>query len=64
MLCYSVFKRPTADVLLEPLLLKLEIMTTKVCVAEIENIGSLDVFVGIVAKLVYLNEVSLVQSIS
>ena len=50
MLCYSVFERPTANVLLEPLLLKLEVVTTKVCVAEAENIGSLDVFVGIVAK--------------
>ena len=46
------------------LLLKLYIATTKVCVAKVENIGSLDVFVGNVAKLVYLNEVSLVQSIS
>jgi phage-related holin len=48
----------------EPLLLKLEVVTTKVCAAEAENIGSLDVFVGIVAKLVYLNKVSLVQLIS
>ena len=64
MLCYSVLECPLANILLEPLLLKLEVVTTKVRVAEAENIGSLDVFVGGVAKLVYLNEVSLVQSIS
>ena len=64
MLYYSVLECPLANILLEPLLLKLYIATTKVCVAKVENIGSLDVFVGNVAKLVYLNEVSLVQSIS
>ena len=58
MLCYSVLERPPADVLLEPLLLKLEAVTTKVRVAEAENIGSLDVFIGVIAKLVCLNEVS------
>jgi hypothetical protein len=49
---------------LEPLLLKLEVVAMKVCVADVENIVSLEVFVGIVAKLVYLNEVSSVLSIS
>ena len=64
MLCYSVLECPLANILLEPLLLKLYIATTKVSVAKFENIGSLDFFVGNLAKLVYLNEVSLVQSIS
>ena len=64
MLCYSVLERPPADVLLEPLLLKLEVVTMKVHVTEAENIGSLDVLLGVVAKFVYLNKVSLVHSIS